>query len=139
MKKDDYMLLLRMIWKPVLQGLLTILTLIYVHKSFITILLSILVWQYIFSIFTEPPKIKAWSFVLFWTALFIGGLNLIALGLGWFGAVGALLAPIIILLAIAGWKIKQNWKVYDAVTTWCAERIKGKHKKDFNLAEAMKK
>ena len=48
------------------------------------------------------------------------------------GGVG-LFVTIVLLLGFAGYRIYEGWFVFDLVTTWGAERLTGKHNKNFKL------
>lgn len=59
--------------------------------------------------------------------------------MGLWGVIASATFGVLILFIFAGFSIYQNWKVFDAVTTWGAKRIRGKTKKDFDLKEVLKK
>lgn len=124
-----------MVWKPLLQGLLVIFTLRYlVVINFASIILSVMVWYLIFRLLSESwngdvPVVKEWLFgslKAFGVVLFFMFLFFIFGGLG-------VLGFLIILFGLAGFQIYRNWSLFDAVTTWGAERVTGKHKEVFDL------
>lgn len=131
-----------LLWKQMLQMLLITLTLLYFALTYINLLVIVLVilfWNLTFKLwreieYREVPSLKGWfkSIVLnititiffYYFILFLGGYGLLGLS--------------IILLAFAVLRIWQNWKLYDAVTTWGAERITGRSDKSFNIEEVLK-
>jgi hypothetical protein len=73
------------------------------------------------------------------TFLFLGSIYLLYRLAGLGGVVGVFAVSILLLVFFVAWALYQNWKVYDAVTSWGAKRIKGKTKDDFDLAEVLKR
>jgi len=117
---------------------MTISILFYVN--IISITLSVLVWTLYFKLLSEieedeKPTPVSWLKTILFTSSVTVGLLLLFVWLGGFGIIGLVL----IILGLAAWRIKSNWRLYDAVTTWGAERIKGEHTEVFDVEKAIKK
>ena len=124
-------------WK-ILQTVLTIITILYLPtKSLLTIWLTVCTYAYLFHLFSGKPKISRWlqiglgSFIVFY------GIAAIYYFFGLWGTIGTITAAVLIMIAYAVYVIASNWKIYNSVTTWGAERIRGKHKKEYNLEEVL--
>lgn len=130
----------RLVWRQVLLTILTLVTIMLLpNKTVVSIGLAVLTWQYLLLLFSTKPKPKQWVFTLLFTAAFFLAFGLLSWALGFAGAVGVLLAPIVIILLLVVWKLWENWALYDAVTTWGAERLRGKHKREFDLDGVVKR
>jgi predicted RND superfamily exporter protein len=90
-------------------------------------------------VFSEVPKISRWLKIAGYSVTFFTVIVAIYFFFGLFGVIGLSIAAITILAIMLGMILYNNWKLFDRVTTWGAERIKGKHKEDFKLEEALKK
>lgn len=124
----------------ILKSTLIIITLALLPvRNLWTIYLSVLIWVFIFYTGSGNLDFRKWvktagTIFLFFTIMY-WSYKLFGL----FGAVGLAIGGTVILLGMAGYMIVKNWKLYDAATTWGAERVRGVHKREFNLEEAMKK
>lgn len=131
-----------LLWRQVLQTILVTLTFGYLILSggfnIITVVLSVLVWRLVFKLWKEiddgeKPVFYSWLGVILFTSGITLLLYLLFYFIGGYGFVGLL----IFLLGMAGVRIWQNWKLYDAVTTWGAKRIKGEVVESFNIEEVL--
>lgn len=105
-----------------------------------SVTLSVLVWTLYFKLLREveegeKPLLLSWLRTIFFTSIVTVGLLLLFVWVGGFGILGLIL----ILVGLAVWRIASNWRLYDAVTTWGAERITGKHDEVFDIEKAIKK
>jgi len=137
--KDLIKTIAYMIWKPALQSIIVIVLLLSIERNYITILLTIISVNLYFKltdslIYKEKPIIKEWFNSIFWTIIIVSAIYFVVFLLGAYGLIGSIL----IVLIIAGYKIYLGWDAFDKVTTWGAERLKGKHNKNFNLEEVKK-
>ena len=135
--------LLIFVWElvkySVLRTILIILTIIFLPSiSIFTIMLSTLVWIYLFDLWKGAPTPKSWVKKFLYTFSVFLVLAVAYYLFGFLGLFGAAAGTIIILLSFASFAIWQNWKVFDAVTSWGAERVKGKHKKSFDIKKVIK-
>ena len=124
-------------WK-LLQSLLIIITFAAIPaKSFFTLTITVLVYSYLFDLFSSKPKIGRWTKRLVLTFGFFLALAAIYRFFGIWGIAGTITASIVITLAWLAYILYSNWKVYDSVTTWGAQRITGKTKADYKLDEVL--
>lgn len=117
------------VWMPLLQGLIAITLLLYIYRSWLTIVLTMLVVNLVFKLFKEVPEPKEWLRSIIITVVVVSVFYWLVYWLGAYGLVGS----IVILFLFAGWRIYEGWFLFDAITTWGAERLKGKHKKNFDI------
>lgn len=144
MKKSLYSIVSfvwRLLWRQILQTVLIIITISsLVYVNVVSITLSVLVWTLYFKLLREveegeKPMLVYWLRTILFTSGITVGLLLLFVWLGGFGIIGLIL----ILISLAAWRIISNWKLYDAVTTWGAERIKGEHTEVFDIEKAIRK
>ena len=119
------------IWKPALQSILIVVLLLFVERNLITIILSVVCVNLLFKLFDGKPVVRDWFNSVFWAVVIVSSIYLIVFWLGAYGLVGSVL----IVLLLAGYKIYLGWDAFDKVTTWGAERLIGKHNKNFDLKE----
>jgi hypothetical protein len=107
--------------------------------TFFKVLMTILIVNTLFEILQDTLTLKKWVKTSVITSLLIGLIYGTYRLAGFFGIVGIAIASVVVLLSMLVFILYNNWKLYDAVTTWGAERVRGKHKREFDLKEAMKK
>ena len=127
--KDLIKIIAYYIWKPVLQSIMIVVLLLFVERNLITIILSIVSVNLVFKLFNGKPVFRDWFNSVFYAVLIV---SLIYLVVWLFGSYG-LLASLLIVLLLAGYRIYLGWSLFDKVTTWGAERLTGKHNKNFKL------
>jgi len=103
------------------------------NKNLLTLILTILSFAYIGKIANKDFKIKGWIITTLITIVLV---CLFFFSYQWLGQYG-IMGSIIIILTLVAFRIGSNWKLYNSVTTWGAERINGKHNEPFNLKEVM--
>jgi hypothetical protein len=123
------------IWKPMLQSLIIIGLLLFVERNLITILLTIISVNLSFKLFEGKPIIKEWFNAIFWAVVIVSFIYLVVYWLGAYGLIGSLL----IVSALAGYRIYLGWSLFDKVTTWGAERLTGKHNDNFDIKDLKNK
>lgn len=127
--KELSLIVLDLLWKPLLQTCLVLFILASIYISWASFVLTMLVVNLSFKLFDDVPNPKVWlssigvtvfvTSVLFWFFKWFSGYGLLGVVFG--------------LLVLVGYKIYQGWSMFDMVTTWGAERIRGKHSKGFDF------
>jgi hypothetical protein len=117
----------RLLWRPALQTILILGSIIYLPINIVGIFLSILIWTFLFKIFKEMPRAADWFKQFLITSLFFTVVMLLYYFLGSLGIVLFVLIPVL----FAAYSIFSQWSLFDEVTTWGAKRIKGS-KDDFD-------
>jgi hypothetical protein len=120
-------------------SVIIIIILVLPVKTIFTITLAIVAISLWYKLLNEVHTLKKpspldWLKTTLKTALTSFILLVLYKGAGFLGY-AALLALIIIIVA---WKIKQGWKIYDAVTKWGADRIRGRTNEEFDFEKVIK-
>lgn len=128
-----------LLWRQILQSVLIILSIsMLTYRNLVSITLCIVLWVCLFKLWREveesnKPVLKEWFWMITRSVVFTLVLLLLFLWLGGYGIIGL----VVTLLVLAVWRIWSNWKLFDAVTTWGAERIKGEHKENFDIEKVV--
>lgn len=126
-----------LVWKQIVQAALIIITYgALPSRNLITLVLTILIYTYVFNLlFSEGhPSLKKWLVV--YPSLTLAITSGFYLLYSWAGAFG-ILGLTLVLCAIAALRIYQSWALFDAVTSWGADRLKDKHKEAFDIQKVV--
>jgi len=102
------------------------------------LLFIIIFWNTIIDILVYEPDLKRWIKSTSFTAAFVFIIWAAYQLAGFYGVVGLTLIGFLVMGFFVAATLYSNWKLYNAVTTWGAMRIKGRTKEPFKLNEVIK-
>lgn len=118
---------------------LMLLVLFYPYRFLVELILLVCVSMLLFKLWKDhrnfkKPVFKEWAWMVFNTSIVLVVLWYLQKWLGNYGVLGL----IVLVLGLALWRVWRGRKLFNAFTTWSADRLKGRTKEEFEFKEEYK-